>query len=450
MRRLALFLLLVLLAPVAHAQQRPKNVIFFITDGFGPASVTFARDYAVAVEGRDRLAFDSLLTGTVRTWATDSRVTDSAAGATALATGHKSYNGAIAVDTSGQPLATLVEAAEKKGMATGLVVTTRITHATPAGFSAHVARRASENDIAAQQAAQGIDLFIGGGARHFLPESAGGKRTDGRDLLAEMQAGGYTVVRDRAGYDALAKTPAIALLQLDQLAYEIDRDETDEPSLEEMTKKAIDLLKGDPDGFFLMVEASRIDHAGHENDAAAHLHDILAFDKAIAAAVAFARRDGHTLVLSTSDHETGGLTLGRNLKGYGVYEFHPERLQPAKMSQMRIAERIVAGENAGALLQSEMGIPSRDLKDDERQLLDAAVATGKAQDVNFALSEIVARRVVIGWTTKGHTGVDVNLYAWGPGREQLRGNWGNDEVGQRVAALLGLDLDGLTRSLRAK
>ncbi len=447
MRRFAAFLLLVVLALPAAAQQRPRNVIFFITDGFGPASVTLARDYVQQVEGRSALAFDSLLTGMVQTWATNSRVSDSAAGATALATGHKSYNGAIAVDTSGQILATLLEAAEAKGMATGLVVTTRITHATPAAFSAHVSQRASENDVADQQAMQNIDVLFGGGARQFLPKAAGGIRTDDRDLLAEMAAKGYTVARDRAGYDAITKAPAVALLQLDQLAYEIDRDETDEPSLKEMTEKAIGLLKGDRDGFFLMVEASRIDHAGHENDAAGHLHDILAFEQALAAAVQWAKKDGNTLVVSTSDHETGGLSLGRNLKGYGVYAWHPEILAPAKTSQMKLAARAVAGEDAAALLAADMGIT--DLTDDEKQALAAAVASKRVQDVNFAVSEVVARRAVLGWTTKGHTGVDVNLYAFGPGRDRFRGSMGNDVVGQRLAALLGFDLTALTARLRA-
>lgn len=448
MRRFLLLLLAAAFTSPATAQQRPKNVIFFITDGFGPASATLARDYVRHTEGRDALAFDSLLTGMAQTWATNSRVSDSAAGATALATGHKSYNGAIAVDTSGQILGTILEAAERKGMATGLVATTRITHATPASFSAHVPQRASENDIAAQQIEQGIEVLFGGGGRHFRPTEAGGRRTDGRDLMAELAGKGYTLAATKAEFEALRTTPAAALLADDQLAYEIDRDPAEEPSLTEMTMKAIDLLKGDRDGFFLMVEASRIDHSGHENDAASHVHDILAFEEALLAAVRWAQQDGNTLVVSTSDHEAGGLTLGRNIKGYGVYDWKPEVLEVVQTSQMRTAAKLVAGADVDSLLAADMRLT--DLKDEDRALLSEALGQNRVQNVSYALSEVLGRRAILGWTTTGHTGVDVGLYAFGPGLERFRGSMPNHIVGQRVAELMGLDLDALTAELRAE
>ncbi len=443
MRRLSVLFVLLFAVASLHAQERPHNVIFFVTDGFGPASVTFARDYVRLTEGRDSLAFDPYLTGSLGTHATDSRVTDSAAGATAFATGHRSYNGSIAVDTLKRPLGTLLEGAEKKGMATGLVVTTRITHATPAAFSAHVPQRGSENDIALQQMNQHIDLLVGGGARHYVPTDQGGIRPDGRDLLAEMAADGYTVVRDLAGFRALNTTPAIALLQLEQLAYEVDRDPAEEPSLAEMTEKAISLLKGDRDGFFLMVEASRIDHAGHENDAAGHLHDILAFEKAFAAAIEFARKDGHTLVVSTSDHETGGLSLGRD----GVYAWKTEVLVPMKSSQMILADTLAEGANADTLLLREMGL--KEFSKEEIASMQKAIATKQVRAVNKALSELIAKRAGIAWTTTGHTAVDVNLYAFGPGSGTLRGHFPNEALGQKLARLLNVDLDTVTRELRA-
>lgn len=448
MRRLVSLLLLLVLALPAAAQEHPRNIIFFITDGFGPASVTLTRDYAGYTEGRDVLSFDTMLVGMARTWSTNSRVTDSAAGATALATGHKSYNGAIAVDTAGQPLATVLEGAAKKGMATGLVVTTRITHATPAGFSAHVAQRASENDVAEQQAALGIDLLIGGGLRQFLPTEAGGKRTDGRNLIEELAARGYTVASTKAELEALTHLPAIALLRENQLEYEIDRDPAKEPSLTEMTMKAIELLSQSDKGFFVMIEASRIDHAAHENDAAAHIHDTLAFDEAIAAAVRWAKQDGNTLVLSTSDHETGGLTVGRAINGRGVYNWKPEKIVPIKRSQMVISAKILEGARPDSILAADMGLT--DLTDDDHALLSAALAKKRTQDISYAISEILGRRAIIGWTTDGHTAVDVNIYAYGPGFERFRGNMDNHVVGQRVAELLGIDLDALTQELRSR
>src|SRR5690606_19652623 len=203
---------------------RPKNVVLMIADGFGPAAATLAR-----VAGGAPLALDALLGGSVSTKSTDSEVTDSAAGATAYACGLKTYNGAIAVDAEGRPCRTLLEVAEARGLATGLVATSRVTHATPASFGAHVLDRGEEASIAAQLVGSGVDVLFGGG-RAFLVPAPAGRREDGRVLLAELGALGYAVATDRAGYDGLTAAPA-ALLAPSHLAYEIDRDETDEPSL---------------------------------------------------------------------------------------------------------------------------------------------------------------------------------------------------------------------------
>lgn len=433
-------LLALLAAPAAHAQQapeRPRNIILFISDGCGPASFTMARDYVRDYLGTaDHLSLDAIHVGAARTHASDSRVTDSAAGATAYASGVKTYNGAIGVDSLGRPVPTILEAAEARGMATGLVVTTRITHATPAAFSAHVPARAQEAEIAAQQAEQSIDLLVGGGRHFFLPEAQGGKREDGRDLLAALQAKGYTVASTLDAFRGLDAVPAVALLAMDQLAYEVDRDTLAEPSLAEMTRKAIELLSADPDGFFLMVEGSRIDHAAHGNDAAAHLHDILAYDAAVAEALAFARQDGQTLVVSTSDHETGGLTLGRAVDGRSVYQWHPSVLARVRRSTDAI---VAALEDRGdtppeAILRDLAGVD--DLTPEEQAGLQSALA-GELSPYRV-VNELIARRAVVGWTTGGHTAVDVNLYAFGPGSERLRGNHENDEVGRILADLMNL------------
>ena len=442
-------------AASARPATTPRNVIYFVTDGFGPASVTFARDYVWKTTGRAALAFDADLVGTVRTWATDSRVTDSAAGGTALATGHKTYNGAIAVDTTGRALATVLEGAKAKGMATGVVVTSRITHATPACFTAHVGSRAMEDEIALQQVRLAPDVFVGGGRRHFLPpDAAGGRRRDGKHLLDTLRAKGFTVATTRAEYDAATRRPFAALLADDHLAYEIDRDSTREPSLAEMTAKALRLLDGAPNGFFLMVEASRIDHAGHANDAPAHLQDILAYERAYRVAADYARRNGATLVVATSDHETGGLTLGRNVNGTGVYAWRPERLTPQRASFDVLLPALAAayrtdttGAGVFSVLTQRYGLA--DLTPAERDEVKRALRTQPGRLGPF-LAELTGRRSVIGWTTGGHTAVDVNLYALGPGAERFRGNMPNDRVGVLVAEALRLDLAPLTASLRRR
>ena len=446
------------------ATSGPKNVILFIADGAGPASFTMARDYLRDQKGRSALALDSLLVGAVRTHSSDSRVTDSAASGTAMSAGVKTYNGAIAVDTLRRPVATVLEAAEARGMATGLVATSRITHATPASFAAHVPSRGMEDEIARQMLEGGIDVIMGGGRRHFTADSAlGGGRPDSLDLIAQAETDGYHVALNREGFGAL-EVPALALFTPDHMAYEIDRDSTREPSLAEMTTKAIDLLASDEDGFFLMVEGSRIDHAAHANDAAAHLHDLLAYDQAIAAALDFARRDGETLVLSVSDHETGGLTLGRNVDGVGVYGWEPSVLADVQASHGAIiGEMLATNETARASTATTQtdsaAVPMPafadvmhrlaridDLSEDEAVGLEVGLADGAL--LGALLSEIVSRRAVVGWTTNGHTAVDVNLYAYGPGQNRFAGNHENTIVAQAIADLLGLDLDALTKTLQ--
>lgn len=418
-------------APAPRRTNLPRNVVLMIADGFGPASVTLG----AAAKGAP-LAFDSVLVGSVETSATDSRVTDSAAGATAYACGLKTYNGAIGVDDAGAPCRTVLEAAGARGLATGLVATSRITHATPASFASHVPQRADEAEIARQLAASGVDLMVGGGLRFF-----------DREALGALAARGAAVATDRAGYDALNGLPAAALLAPDHLAYEIDRDETDQPALAEMATRALDLLsasaEGRENGFFLMIEGSRIDHAAHGNDPAGHLGDILAYDAAVAAVLAWAAADGHTLVVSTADHETGGMTLGRD----GVYAWDPAPLLAAPFSAEAVAQvdrARLAALPATATEADSAAVTSGLLEDglgtvteSERAVL---AATDAAPDARY--KRVLSERARIGWTTGGHTAVDVNLYAFGPGAERFHGRMSNAAVGRALFDALGLPVDG--------
>lgn len=439
------------MAPPAVAQQpapdRPTNVILFIPDGFGPASGTMARDFLRYRDGVTSLALDSVLVGSVRTFASNSRITDSAAGATAYAAGTKTYNGAIAVDTTREPVATLLEAAERRGMATGLVATSRITHATPASFSAHVVDRGMENEIAAQQINKNIEVILGGGRRHFLPNAEGGRRDDGRDLTAEAQRNGYQYVANRDELSAITEAPVLGLFSASHMNYEIDRDPAEQPSLAEMTAKALDLVDDDDDGYFLMVEASRIDHAGHSNDAAAHLHDILAYNEAVAVALDKARTDGNTLFVSVSDHETGGMSLGID----GVYAWDPAALDRVQASHRVILNEALSsvtieGESVPVIrpsvIQEQTGI---ELSSEEIAQLRSHVDDPGALET--LLSDMISRTTRVGWTTTGHTAIDVNLYAYGPGAHRFIGNHDNTFVGETLADLLGFDLSTLTTDL---
>jgi len=443
-------------APDAPAGEGPTNVILMIPDGFGPASVTMARDYLHWRDGTRELPYDSLHVGSTRTFSSTSRITDSAAGGTALATGTKTYDGAIAVDTSERPVGTILEGAERRGLATGLVATSRITHATPAVFSAHVADRDLENEIARQQLTQDIEVLLGGGRRHFLPETmAGSARTDERNLLDAAQRKGYRVVETADQLAQVNGGPLLGLFSDGHMAYEIDRDPTRQPSLATMTETAIDLLSDEEAGYFLMVEGSRIDHAGHANDAASHLHDILAFNEAVKTALNAANQDGNTLVVIVSDHETGGLTLGRNRNGEGIYAWHPDRLADPTASSAAIADSVRALRASGAdsaavarrvaaTVRRLTGVPS---VSDER--VRRLLSVEGPYTLGRAVSPVTNRHALVGWTSHAHTAVDVGLYAYGPGANRFVGNHDNTYVGRTLADLLGVNLGRLTRQIRA-
>jgi alkaline phosphatase len=338
--------------------------------------------------------------------------------------------------------------AAARGLPSGVAATTRHTPAPPPSYSAHIYQRGQEAEIASLQRTQGFEVPCGGGRNQYLPEALGGRRTDARNLLDEARERGYTVVEDRAAFEGLQQTPVLGLFAPDMMAYEIDRDPAEQPSLSDMTAKAIELLSEAPQGFFLMVEGSRIDHAAPANDAAAHLHDILAFNAAVAGALDFAARDGQTLVVSTSDHETGGLTIGRSVDGRAVYAWEPEVLARVQHSNEYMGRQLLRGDSLEDVIRGGTGL--EDITGDETAALEGAFDGTNSAPVFRLVTEMVSSRAVLGWTTTGHTAVDVNLYAYGPGSDHFRGNHDNTYIGKALADLLGFDLEALTARLRAE
>ncbi|MEE8321788.1 MAG: alkaline phosphatase [Gammaproteobacteria bacterium] len=284
-----------------------NNVILMIGDGMGMSHITSARLHAKGVDGF--LEIDRLpVTGLVKTYSKDHFITDSAAAGTALATGYKTNNGVISRTSAGKPLYTLLEAARDHDMATAIVVTSSITHATPAVFAAHNMDRRNEAEIAVDMLQNNIDVLLGGGKAFFIPaDNQGSKRTDGLDLIRQAQQQGYTFIETR---DDLLATDARKLLGLFQLGALTTVNP--EPSLAEITGKAIQVLKQKDRGFFMVVEGSQIDWGGHGNNVEKTIRQILLFDQAIAVAMEFAIEDQHTLVIVTADHETGGMAITYN------------------------------------------------------------------------------------------------------------------------------------------
>jgi alkaline phosphatase len=290
-----------------------KSIIFCIGDGMGSGQIALAR--MKATEPGGTLCMERMpITGFIRTHSNDSLVTDSAAAGTALASGVKTNNGAIGITPDGTGWQTILEAAKAKGMATGLVVTSRITDATPAAFATHVTSRKMQDRIAEQLIANKVNILFGGGEEYFLPESdSGSRRNDQQNLVELAKEMGYLYTRNAKELEVADAPYILGLFQLGPLTT-IEP----EPSLAELTTKAIDILdrEGRNYGFFLMVEGSQIDWACHDNDAAGAIRQTLLFDQAIKVAIDFAVKDGQTLVIVTADHETGGLTIeGGNLKG---------------------------------------------------------------------------------------------------------------------------------------
>ncbi len=282
--------------------KKPKNIILLIGDGMGLSQVSTAIYYKDGKPNFER--FHTI--GLSKTSSASDLITDSAAGATVFSTGAKTYNGAIAVDMDTIPRPTIVEQLSKRGLATGIIATSSLQHATPASFYAHVKSRSMYEDITAFAPNSGVNFFAGGGLKFF------NKRKDGKDLLMEMKAKGYEVITDQ-----LPKIPSesneIILLAQDGMP---KMTEGRGDFLPNATKLALEKLSKNEKGFFLMVEGSQIDWGGHNNDSEYLIQELLDFDKTLGVALDFAKQNGETLIIVTADHETGGYTLASDGKDY--------------------------------------------------------------------------------------------------------------------------------------
>jgi alkaline phosphatase len=407
-----------------------KNVIFMIGDGMG-VSYTSAFRY-LKDDPNTKLAegteFDKYLVGQQSTYAEDpeQNITDSASSATAMSSGIKTYNAAIGVDNDKSEVKTVLESAKEKGKSTGLVATSEITHATPASFGAHDEHRKNMNAIADDyydeliNGEHKVDVLLGGGTDLF-------DRTD-RNLIQEFQKDGYSFASTKEALNSDKSEKILGLFAPRGLPKMIDRTE-DIPSLEEMTKSAIERLNKDQDGFFLMVEGSQIDWAGHDNDIVGAMSEMEDYEKAFKAAIEFAKKDKHTLVIATADHSTGGYSIGAD----GIYNWFPEPIKAAKRTPDFMAELIANGADVEETLNEYIDF---ELTPEEVNSVKEASASNKVLDIDNAIEEIFNERSHTGWTTGGHTGEDVNVYAFGPSREALAGKIENTDLAKHVFSVL--------------
>lgn len=285
---------------------RPENVIFLIGDGMGLSHVT-----AGSIAKKSPLALEKFRKiGLVKTYSTK-LITDSAAGATAMATGSKTYNGAISMNIHQEKLKTIVEYAEEDNWLTGIITTATVTHATPACFYGHQPTRSRVNrKLAAEFMTKNIEVLMGGGWNYFKDG------LDGRDLIAEAQEKGYFVTDNIEQVGNYRPERMICLIS-PKLPPRIEERGDFLPLA---TEKAIDILSHPKSNFFLMVEGAQIDWGGHENKSDYIIEEVLDFDKAIGKALAFAEKNGNTLVIVTADHETGGYSINSGSQKEGKVE----------------------------------------------------------------------------------------------------------------------------------
>ena len=271
----------------------PKNIILVVGDGFGFSHLATAS----LILGNSMRMREMPVAGIVETRSANSLVNDSAAGASAMATGVKSNNRVLSLDPAGTPHQTVLERAESLGKSTGLITTSVFWDATPAAFASHVASRYEAEEIVAQMLSSGAEFVAGAGLEKFGVE--------GRPAVEEVaSATGYTLVRSRAELEVAGGDRTLVVLP--DTRHEI---ESPELPLAVLATKAIELLSSDPEGFFLLIENEGIDGASHANVTEDVLASIRSFDSAVGVALDFAARDGNTLVIVTADHETGGMQL---------------------------------------------------------------------------------------------------------------------------------------------
>ena len=341
------------------AEKKPRNVIVFIQDGVGIDQIYASRVFANGPDqpfGFERLPHQS----TIRTCSL-SGVTDSAAASTALGTGNKTTNGKIDIGPDNEKFSNMIELAKAAGKATGVATTDELPGATPAGFTVHSSSRTKYRDIAQSYIDVQPDLLMGGGRKWFSRASSGAPDTyvyanggkdvvklenhsDSKDLTGAARKEGYTVVNDEKELEALPDSccKALCLFSETSMTYAVDRPQTcPEPTMEEMMKVALRILSKNPKGFFLIFESSNSDGASHAGNETKVVNEIAAADKAIEVAIEFANSHPDTLLLLTSDHETGGLEIkpGTYKKGDLVDATFTTKmpLLPAMHSSQRVA-----------------------------------------------------------------------------------------------------------------
>lgn len=457
MKRFSTILYLLLATSLIFAQEvKPvKNVIMMIPDGTSVGVYSAARWFKYYNGMEDKLHIDPYFTGTVTTFSSNAPIGDSAPTGSCYATGILQQTGNVAihpevsendlfpVDASRtyQPAATILEASKiEKKKAVGLVVTCEFPHATPADFSAHHYNRGNYKALAPQIAYQNIDVVFAGGNSIL---------TD--DIKNHFTSNGTTLIQNdkEALFNYNGAGKVWALFGERGLPYNIDRNPDKVPSLSEMTEKALEILSKNENGFFLMVEGSQVDWAAHANDAATMIDEYLAFDEAVGKAMAFAEKEGNTVVVVAADHGNSGISIGsRNCPGYDKLSLEQlfGTVSKYQLSANGLESILIntKPEEIKAVFKQYTDI---DITDEELESLLASKNYKEADYMKVASSNNLAHNIVnilnsrtcFGFTTGGHTGEEVLLASYHPQGDLLKGHVKNTELNQYLQKVTGLE-----------
>ena len=435
----------------------PKYVFVFIGDGMSTPQRLMAEDFSKRT-GRGELAMNHLARRTeTATKSANKVVTDSAAAATAIACGEKTDNGMLGMRPDGTRIESVAAVAKKAGRKVGIVTTVTIVHATPAGFYAHNRSRGDSRAIAMDLVKSGFDYFAGGGIGgwtqpkggyfdtngNFVKLEEGSEAVPGIDPYSLWQTNGYMFVKDDlAAFKALKPgRPVWCVFGESGMDYALDRDGS-QPTLAEIVEKGIELLDG-PDGFFLMCEGGKVDYAGHANDAGGSVAEQLSLDDAVKVATRFAKaHPGETLIVTTGDHETGGLIRG--ITGAGA-AFDPALLKHQRCTASKFSSILknaqeknaaFSFDDAMALVRENFGLGGPvPLTDADRDELKKSFEQKKPAEFAGAAKRILSAHAGLAWKSGGHTALPTMTTAEGPGSEILEGMTDNTEIGARLKGL---------------
>ena len=434
----------------------PKYIFVFLADGAGIPHLEITRQYSQLIHNEGLVITDKIMkegtVGLMTTHAADSLSTDSAAAATALASGCKANIGALGVCADGTVPLTAMEIAKKKGMRLGLVTNSTVYDASPAAFFCHVSNRRNYAAILNRYYEIESDVILGGGREQFLPkEQPGSLRNDDTDLIASFVKKGYRYVSNKHELEQSQGGKILGLFSLKEMSFELDRDKKTEPSLTDMTRAAIQVLNdNNPAGFLVFIENENIDTASHLTDLPSVIHDYREFDRAVGLAYEFYNKHPReTLILVTSDHETGGLgfTLAlkdlKSIKGSnqaaGTVE-DLKKLQSISISLRKASEILgpqPTAESVDQLMKEYFkGFTlALEYKDAivKRQPISRSIFVSPTAN---ALGMMVANNTQAYWLTTAHTNQPVIVAALGPGSEKFRGYQDNADFGKNLKTIL--------------